>query len=95
MNEKTKKQTQKQRLLEALKSGRPVTQINLNRYLSLLENKHDYNNFTIDAIAELGIANLPARIFNLRKEGYDIKTIKVQCKGRFCNTYYFEYYLAE
>lgn len=88
------KTTQKQRLLKVLKSGKKVTQINLNRYLALLEHRIYLNiGGVVDAIAELGIANLPARIWNLRKEGYDIKSRKVECKGRYCKTHYYEYYL--
>lgn len=92
--------TQKERLLKVLQEGKKVCQIDLNYYLKLrdyeemrgstyLFEKSDF----IDAIADLGIANLPARIFGLKKDGYDIKTEKVEVKGRFCNTYYCVYYL--
>ena len=88
------KETQKQRLLKVLKKGKKVTQIDLNKYLALLEKRKSYfNTHTVDAIVELGIANLPARIFDLKKDGYDIKSEKISCKGRFCNTYYYIYYL--
>lgn len=90
--------TQKERLLEVLKSGKKVCQIDLNYYLNLIKCKEEGQwCFTekkyVDAIADLGIANLPARIFGLKKDGYDIKTEKVEVKGRFCNTYYCVYYL--
>lgn len=88
------KETQKQRLLKVLKKGKKVCQIDLNKYLALLEKRKSYfNTNTVDAIVELGIANLPARIFDLKKEGYDIRAKKIKCKGRFCNTFYYIYYL--
>lgn len=93
----TVKQSQKQRLLEVLKQGKKVCQIDLNLYLyyKTQDTKYILNrkNQIIDSIADLGIANLPARIFNLRKDGYNIKSEKVQCKGRFCDTFYYVYYL--
>lgn len=93
----TVKQTQKQRLLEVLKLGKKVCQIDLNLYLYYKTGDAKYilnkENQIIDSIADLGIANLPARIFDLKKEGYDIKSEKINCKGRFCNTFYYVYYL--
>ena len=94
------KTTQKERLLKVLKEGKKVCQIDLNYYLKLrdyeelrgntyLFEKSDF----VDAIADLGIANLPARVYGLKKDGYDIKTEKISCKGRFCNTFYYVYYL--
>ena len=92
------KQTQKQRLLEVLKQGKKVCQIDLNLYLyykthdcKYIQNRKYYQ--LIDSIADLGIANLPARIHNLRNHGYNIKSEKINCKGRFCNTFYYVYYL--
>ena len=90
------KQTQKNRLLEVLKAGKKVTQIDLEYYLQLRSNY--FNPFppktdVIDAIAELGIANLPARIVGLKAEGYDIKTEDIKIKGRFGNTHYSVYSL--
>lgn len=92
------KLSQKQRLLEVLKQGKKVCQIDLNLYLYYITSDIKYianrsNNNIVDAIAELGIANLPARIFGLKKDGYDIKTEKISCKGRFCDTFYYVYYL--
>ena len=92
------KQTQKARLLKVLKEGKKVTQIDLPLYLELRKNrtnlfsrqpKSDY----IDAIAELGIANLPARIYGLKADGYDIKTEDVKIKGRFGSTHFAVYSL--
>ena len=91
--------TQKERLLEVLKSGKKVCQIDLNYYMKLRDDEENaffpriYKRKYVAAIADLGIANLPARIFGLKKDGYDIKTEKVEVKGRFCNTYYCVYYL--
>ena len=90
------RQTQKARLLKVLKEGKKVTQIDLKYYLQLRSNY--FNPFppktdVIDAIAELGIANLPARIFGLKAEGYDIKTEDIKIKGRFGNTHYAVYSL--
>lgn len=93
------KQTQKARLLKVLKEGKKVTQIDLPYYLELRKNstnlfggrkpKSEY----IDAIAELGIANLPARIYGLKADGYDIKTEDVKIKGRFGSTHFAVYSL--
>jgi hypothetical protein len=90
------KQSQKQRLLETLKQGKKVCQIDLGYYLALRENtlyRLLYQTKYVDAIAELGIANLPARIFGLKKDGYKIITETVKVKGRFCNTHYSVYSL--
>lgn len=94
------KQTQKQRLLKVLQEGKKVCQINLNHYLELRKcqdegqwcyyDKKD----VIDGIADLGIANLPARIFGLKKDGYEIKTEKIHLKGRYGKTHYCVYSLA-
>lgn len=90
------KQTQKERLLKVLKEGKKVTQIDLKYYLDL-RNSY-FNPFppktnVVDAIAELGIANLPARIFGLKADGYDIKTEDIKIKGRFGSTHYAVYSL--
>lgn len=37
----------------------------------------------LDAMLDLGIANLPAVINRLRKDGYNIKTEKVKSKNRY------------
>lgn len=92
------KETQKQRLLKVLKKGKKVCQIDLNLYLYYRTHDckyiHDRKYYQlIDSIADLGIANLPARIFDLKKDGYDIRSEKISCKGRFCNTFYYIYYL--
>ena len=65
------KQTQKERLLKVLKEGKKVTQIDLPLYLELRKNRTNLfsrqpKSEYIDAIAELGIANLPARIYGLK-----------------------------
>lgn len=90
------KQTQKKRLLEVLKAGKKVTQIDLQYYLKLRNSYFNPNppkTDVVDAIAELGIANLPARIYGLKADGYDIKTEDVKIKGRFGNTHYAVYSL--
>lgn len=92
------KATQKQRLLEALKNGEKVCQIDLNYYLALRDREMIgesmwYKKEYTDAIADLGIANLPARIFGLKKDGYKIKTEKVVVHGRWCKTFYCVYSL--
>lgn len=92
------KSTQKQRLLKVLREGKKVCQIDLNLYLyyrtqdvKYIHNRKYYQ--LVDSIADLGIANLPARIFDLKRDGYDIKSEKISCKGRFCKTFYYVYYL--
>lgn len=93
------KATQKQRLLEALKNGEKVCQIDLNYYMKLRDDEENaffpriYKRKYVDAIADLGIANLPARIFGLKKDGYKIKTEKVAVDGRWCKTFYCVYSL--
>lgn len=94
MSKYEEKQTQKQRLLEVLKEGKRVTQINLIKYMSLMKGEQYNDDGVVDAIADLGIANLPARIFGLKKDGYDIKTKKIDIDGRYCKTYYYEYFLV-
>lgn len=98
MSKYEEKATQKERLLKVLQEGKKVCQIDLNLYLYYRTNDIKYitmrkYNGLVDAIADLGIANLPARIFGLKKDGYDIKTEKVVVNGRFCKTYYCVYYL--
>ena len=94
------KATQKKRLLEVLKQGKKVTQIDLGYYLMLRKKAEevewypvDRHSEYVDALAELGIANLPARIFGLKKDGYNIVAEDVKVKGRFGNTHYAVYSL--
>lgn len=94
------KATQKARLLEVLKQGKKVCQIDLNLYLYLrtynfkyIKNRGLDEMKMVDALAELGIANLPARIFGLKKDGYNIVAEDVKVKGRFGNTHYAVYSL--
>ncbi len=88
------RETQAQRLLKALENGQKVTQIDLKYYLDLRNNNAKTpKSDIVDAIAELGIANLPARISDLKAEGYKIKTENIKIKGRFCKTHYAIYSL--
>lgn len=97
MNSKyEEKNTQKARLLGVLKSGKKVTQIDLEYYLRLRNsyfNPYPPKTDVVDAIAELGIANLPARIYCLKKDGYNIKTEDIKIVGRYGNTHYAIYSL--
>jgi hypothetical protein len=88
------KSTQKQRLLKALETGKEICQIDLQYYMRLREGGlwNIKSNF-IDALAELGIANLPARIYGLKKDGYKITTRDVKIKGRFGDTHFTVYSL--
>lgn len=96
MSKYEERSNQKERVLNVLKSGKRITQINLRQYLALLRNgSYAVQTDVVDAIAELGVANLPARIFGLKKDGYDIKTKRIDVDGRFGKTYYYEYYLDE
>lgn len=87
--------TQKARLLEVLQTGKAVTQINLTRYLALLAGQLYEDDGVVDALADLGIANLPARVFGLKEDGYLIKATDVKVQGRFCETHYAVYTLLE
>ncbi|MCK5563176.1 helix-turn-helix domain-containing protein [Candidatus Bathyarchaeota archaeon] len=55
--------TQKQRILDYLKSGKTLTRLN--------------------SWSELGILECPARVSELRQEGYPIKTEMVPVTNRF------------
>lgn len=89
------KATQKQRLLNVLKTGAKVTQIDLKRYFELMKGNRRYRSDVVDALAELGIANLPARIFGLKKDGYEIITEDIKVNGRYGKTHYSVYRLNE
>ena len=93
------KPSQKKRLLECLQAGNKVCQIDLNYYLQLRHHHEDYlyikKSEFVDAIADLGIANLPARIYGLKKDGYEIETEKISVNGRFCKTFYYVYFMKK
>lgn len=89
------KTTQKKRILSELQKGRKITQINLPKYLNLLGYDIEYNNNIIDAIAELGVANLPARIYGLRQDGYSIKSEDVKIKNRYGEKSHYVVYSLE
>lgn len=93
MNEE--KKTQKERLLKVLQAGKKVTQIDLRRYFALLNGNQNYTNDIVDAIADLSIANLPARVFNLKKDGYNIITEDIIINGRYGKTHYSVYSLVK
>lgn len=84
------KTTQEQTVLNVLKKGESITQIDLNRYYELMNGNHKYISPYVDAIA-LGIANLPARIWGLKKKGWNILTKDVKTK----NSHFAVYSLAE
>lgn len=51
---------------------------------------------SLDAFRDLGNTRLSATIFNLRKDGYNIKSKSESSKNRFGEkTTYFRYYLEE
>lgn len=49
---------------------------------------------SLDAFATLGITRLSARIFDLRKDGHNIKTRDVESDGVYGRTTYAEYYIS-
>ena len=58
-----------------------MSKVQENRVLRYME---DYGDITrLDAMLDLGIANLPAVINRLRKDGFNIKTEKVKSKNRY------------
>lgn len=50
---------------------------------------------TRDAFNDLGITRLSAKIFNLKKQGYDIISEYKQAKNRFGETTYFKKYMLK
>ncbi len=51
---------------------------------------------SLDAFSDLGITRLSAKIFNLKKQGYEIIDEQMKAKNRFGETTYFKkYMLAE
>ena len=84
------KQTQTKRLLEALQKGYDVTQVTFDTPAWLRKIKR-----IKDGYRDLSIANVPARVFDLKKEGYCIETINVPIKGKYGKTYYSVYRLAK
>lgn len=82
--EKEVKLTQKQRLLEVLQQGNEV-------YQFIPRNKWKKRHM-IDGVVDLGIANVPARIWDLRQDGYkNIETINIPHKNRYGKTHYSMY----
>ena len=83
------KETQKQRILKALQQGYDVTQVTFDLACWVRELKK-----IKDGYRDLSIANVPARIFDLKKDGYNIETINIPIKGKYGNTYYSIYRLV-
>lgn len=96
MSNYEKRPTQEKRVLSVLQKGKSISQINLQRYLQLLAGQPyiETNDNCVDAIADLGIANLPARIFGLKRDGWNILSETVHVKGRFGKTHYVVYKLG-
>ena len=85
------KETQKQRLLKVLQQGKEVYQFMPYTWrLNFLKHRN-----SIDALVDLGIANLQTRIFELRQDGYNIKTIDVPHKNKYGETYFSKYILEQ
>lgn len=82
--------TQEQTVLNILKSGRAITQIDLNRYFAMLRGDYRVKSDFVDALA-MGIANLPARICGLKKKGWNIITKDIKTK----KSHFAVYSLAE
>lgn len=84
-----KKPTQEQKILNVLQQGKRVAQIDLERYWALV-NKQYYKSDIVDATIDLNILNLPARIFGLKKKGYNIISETIKTK----NAHYVVYKMA-
>lgn len=84
-----KKPTQEQKILDVLLQGKKIAQIDLKRYISLTKGI-PYKSDIVDATIDLNILNLPARIFGLKKKGYQIISEDVKTK----NAHYVVYKLA-
>lgn len=84
-----KKPTQEQKILDVLLQGKKIAQIDLQRYWALV-NKKSYKSDIVDATIDLNILNLPARIFGLKKKGYNIISEDIKTK----NAHYVVYRLA-
>lgn len=63
----------------------------------VLEYINEFGSITsLEAFQKLGNTRLSASIFNLREEGYDIKSIKESGLNRYgMKTNYFRYYIDE
>lgn len=84
-----KKQTQEDKILSVLKQGKRIAQIDLKRYIAL-NNGESYKSDIVDGVLDLNILNVPARIYGLRKKGYNIVSENIKTK----NAYYVVYKLA-
>ena len=84
------KQTQCKRLLEVLENGYEVSQITFE------ESEFKRNMIKVlDAYKDLSIGNLPARVFNLKKQGYNIESIRVPHENKYGKTYFCKYKLVK
>lgn len=63
----------------------------------VLEHLQKYGAITsMEAFDNYGITRLSAKVFDLKKEGYSIETVRRKCKNRFGHTcVYGEYVLHE
>ena len=84
-----KKQTQEEKILSALKQGKRIAQIDFKRYIAL-NNGESYKSDIVDGVLDLNILNVPARIYGLRKKGYNIISENIKTK----NAYYVVYKLG-
>lgn len=68
----------------------------INQRQKILEYIRKYGSITsLEATIDLGITQLGARIFELKREGYEFKTEAVKGKNRYGEpTYYLKYYLV-
>lgn len=84
-----KKQTQEEKILSVLEQGKRIAQIDLKRYIAL-NNGESYKSDIVDGVLDLNILNVPARIYGLRKKGYNIISENIKTK----NAYYVVYKLG-
>lgn len=50
---------------------------------------------TLEAFRDLGVARLGSRIYDLKREGYDIVSEPMQSKNRYGETVYFKKYMLK
>ena len=62
----------------------------------ILKHLKDYKHITSwEAIMEYGVTRISARIFNLKKQGYKIKTERISTKNRYGDSVSFAKYILE
>lgn len=76
--------------------GREVTEHTMSQCNEILEYMRNHEGITqADAVAKLNCYRLSARIYDLRKEGHEIKTKKIVGKKSNGNTYNYAFYVLE